>query len=171
MEAQNPEKGPEAGSWTIVEAGLEDLSVMADFWARLMEEESPPFFFVGPNGRRRAETAFGRMVAQPDFYRGYLSLSGSDLHPSGFILGSVYDRLYGEPRRAGNILHWYVVPEERGRGMGEDLYGHLMEWFEKEQVEVLEVMARKEEVRTRAWKARGFEGVLDLFMKKAPWAH
>ncbi|EQD24128.1 MAG: putative N-acetyltransferase family protein, partial [Leptospirillum sp. Group IV 'UBA BS'] len=70
----------------------------------------------------------------------------------------------------GNILHWYVLPELRSQGMGEDLYRHLLAWFERERVEVLEVMARKEEARTRAWMARGFEGVLDLFMKKAPWA-
>jgi len=170
LDRQFPGKRAGNEAWKIVEAGVEDAPVMAEFWARLMEEEAPPFFSVGTHGRRRAETAFGRMVTQRDFYRGYLALQGPELHASGFILGSVYDRLYGEPRRAGNILHWYVLPELRSQGMGEDLYRHLLAWFERERVEVLEVMARKEEARTRAWMARGFEGVLDLFMKKAPWA-
>ena len=169
MEAEAPDEGAESRSWHIVEAGLADVEIMADFWVRLMEEESPPFFSSGATGRRRAAAAFGRMMAQPDSYRGFLAFDGSDRLPFGFILGSVYDRLYGEPRRAGNILHWYVIPEKRALGMGEALFQKLMEWFEKEQVEVLEVMARKEEARTRAWRARGFEGVLDLFMRKPPW--
>ena len=82
----------------------------------------------------------------------------------------MYDRLYGEPRRAGTILHWYVLPEKRAQGIGEALYQSLMCWFQDEGVEVLEVMARKEELRTKAWTDRGFTGVLDLFMKEAPWA-
>ncbi len=169
LEAEAPDGSTEPRSWQIVEAGLDDVGIMADFWVRLMEEEAPPFFSAGATGRRRAATAFGRMMTQTDSYRGFLALDGPVRVPSGFILGSVYDRLYGEPRRSGNILHWYVLPERRARGVGEALMQSLMGWFEKEQVEVLEVMARKEEGRTRAWRARGFEGVLDLFMRKPPW--
>ncbi len=169
MSGGNSVATTEGGAGKIVAAGLDDLAAMAEFWARLMEEENPPFFTVGPHGRRRAETAFGRMLTQPDHYHAYLSLLPSVPSPSGFILGSVYDRLYGEPRRAGTILHWYVLPEYRARGVGEALYQSLMTWFQDERVEVLEVMARKEELRTNAWTARGFTGVLDLFMKEAPW--
>ncbi len=169
MIAEAPDGGAVIRSWQIVEAGLDDIGIMAEFWARLMEEEAPPFFSSGTGGRRRASAAFGRMMAQPDFYRCFIALDGPERLPSGFILGSVYDRLYGEPRRTGSILHWYVLPEKRARGMGEALFQRLMEWFRKAQVEVLQVMARKEERRTHAWRARGFEGVLDLFMRKPPW--
>jgi GNAT superfamily N-acetyltransferase len=138
-----------------------------------MIEEAPPLLSVGDSDEKRAADAFARMLSQRGHYRAYISLSKTELEkefPSGFIFGSVYERLYGEPRRAGHILHWYVLPDLRGSGMGLDLYDTLLFWFKKERVEVLEVMARKEPARTAAWTHRGYTGVVDLFMMKAPWA-
>lgn len=158
----------------VVDAKIRDAPVLAHFWERLMAEEAPPLFHVGADGGSRAESAFRRMLAQPGGYRGYLlvpdhSGGGAPPSPAGFILGSVYERLYGTPSRAGNIMHWYVVPEARGRGQGERLYRALLEWFRTEEVETVEVMARVEPSRTAAWEKRGFLGVLNLLVMPAPW--
>ena len=160
----------------VVEAKIRDAPVLAHFWERLMAEESPPLFHVGADGGSRAESAFRRMLAQPGGYRGYLlvpshSGEGGMPLPAGFILGSVYERLYGTPSRAGNIMHWYVIPEVRGRGQGERLYRALLGWFQTEDVETVEVMARAEPSRTTAWENRGFLGVLNLLVMPAPWVH
>lgn len=162
----------ESVSWRIVEAGVNDSALLGHFWTLLMMEEAPPLLSVGETDEKRAAEAFARMLSQRSHYRAYLSLSrrGEEAErPSGFIIGSVYERLYGEPRKAGHILHWYVLHDARGSGMGRDLYQTLLRWFQKEQVQILEVMARKEPARTRAWTDRGFIGVVDLFMMKAPW--
>ena len=174
--------GPEAAGrdgilsegFHIVEAQVRDAPVLANFWERLMAEEAPPLFHAGADGGIRAERAFRRMLAQPGGYRGYLLVPGSpgEIAPdasAGFILGSVYERLYGTPSRAGNIMHWYVVPSARGRGQGERLYQALLEWFRKEEAETVEVMARTEASRTAAWRRRGFSEVLSLLVMPAPW--
>jgi len=162
----------EKASWKIVEAGAGHAPVMATFWCALMKEEAPPLLSVGDLDERRSEMAFARMLSQKNHYRAYISLSengpGREC-PSGFVLGSVYDRLYGEPRKVGQILHWYVLPSFRGSGMGRSLYLSLLAWFQQENVEILEVLARKEPARTKAWTDRGFTGVVDLFMMKPPW--
>ena len=159
----------------IVEAQVRDAPALAIFWEKLMREESPPHFRVGGDGVSRAESAFRRMLTQPGSYRGYLLVPdplASEKRlptPAGFILGSVYERLYGMPSRAGNIMHWYVEPDVRGKGQGERLYQALLEWFREANVETVEVMARTEAPRLSAWRRRGFSEVLSLLVMPAPW--
>ncbi|MGC8529428.1 MAG: GNAT family N-acetyltransferase [Leptospirillia bacterium] len=159
----------------IVEAQVREAPALALLWEKLMLEESPPHFHVGIDGVSKAESAFRRMLTQPGSYRGYLlvpdSLApmGGNPAPAGFILGSVYERLYGRPSRAGNIMHWYVKPEVRGEGQGERLYQALLEWFREANVETVEVMARTEAPRLSAWRRRGFSEVLSLLVMPAPW--
>ena len=166
--------GNDPGEFHVVEAQVRDAPALAHFWERLMDEESPPLFHAGVDGGRQAESAFRRMLAQSGSYRGYLLVPDSSgeersSSPAGFILGSVYERLYGMPSRAGNIMHWYVVPEARGRRQGELLYRALLGWFRKEGTETVEVMARTEPSRTAAWRRRGFSEVLSLLVMPAPW--
>lgn len=176
MEGSKKNAGEPCSSWRVVPAVPGDAAVMARFWVRLMDEEAPPLFRAGVEGLSRAEKAFDRMLAQRGSYRGFLlvpvAASSAEMRPepAGFILGSVYERLYGEPSRAGNIMHWYVLPGMRGRGEGERLYRALMDWFRTEEVETVEVMARAEPSRTVAWTRRGFSVVLDLLVMRAPWS-
>jgi len=184
MEGSKRSAEEDRSSWRVVPAVPGDAAVMARFWVRLMDEEAPPLFRAGTEGLSRAEKAFDRMLAQRATYRGFLLYPVSTLpaggreargegavrEPGGFILGSVYERLYGEPSRAGNIMHWYVLPELRGRGEGERLYHALMDWFRAEEVESVEVMARAEPSRTAAWSRQGFSVVLDLLVMRAPWS-
>ncbi len=159
----------------VVEAQVRDAPALAIFWEKLMREESPPHFRVGEDGVSRAESAFRRMLAQPGSYRGYLLVPDPLAPerrlpaPAGFILGSVYERLYGMPSRAGNIMHWYVEPEVRRKGQGERLYQALLRWFREANVETVEVMARTEAPRLSAWRRRGFSEVLSLLVMPAPW--
>ncbi len=159
----------------VVEAQVRDAPALAILWEKLMLEESPPHFRVGEDGVSRAESAFRRMLTQPGSYRGYLLVPDPPdpdrrlSLPAGFILGSVYERLYGTPSRAGNIMHWYVAPEVRRKGQGERLYQALLQWFREASVETVEVMARTEVPRLSAWRRRGFSEVLSLLVMPAPW--
>lgn len=160
----------ENGRWSVSEARPGDAPLMAEFWRQLMGEEAPPLVTPGKTGEAQAAETFEKMLLHRKRYRAFLGAPvGGSATPAGFIFGSVYDRPYGEPRVAGHLLHWYVLPAFRGEGLGNRLYRSLMEWFESEGVEILEVMARKEPSRTRAWVDRGFVPVLDLFMRTPPW--
>lgn len=138
--------------------------MVASFWVHLMEEESPPLSEAGPNGFSDCRKALLNMLPVKDRVHGVI-LSHHDT-PVGFALGYTYERPYGFPRFAGQILHWYVLPQHRGKGEGRKLLQSLMDWMIAKNVQILEVMAKDDPSRNVAWESLGFSVILKMHGKK-----
>ncbi len=138
--------------------------LLAGMWKRLIDEETPPLIEAGATGEEDSRLAFSQMLADPDRCTGFVAFV--DGAPAGFIMGYVYSRPYGVPTRAGQILHWYVAPPSRGGGIGRALYGLLTDWFEKEKVEIVEVLARDEPDRDAQWRRKGFVVTLRMYGRR-----
>ncbi len=145
-------------------AGISDADTIAAFWVRLMEEESPPLSEAGPTGFSDCRKSLLNMLPVRDRVHGViLEHLGVSV---GFALGYTYERPYGFPRFAGQILHWYVLPEHRGNGEGRKLLQSLMDWMVAQKVQILEVMAKDDPERTVAWESMGFSVTLKMHGKK-----
>ncbi len=138
--------------------------VLARMWKSLIEEESPPLIEAGPEGEAACSRTVAHMLEDTDRCISFMALS--DTRPIGFILGHTYNRPYGHPAFAGQILHWYVAPGFRGKGVGHCLYDRLMEWFQKKNVEIVEVMALDDPKRDKGWRSRGFTVSLRVYAKR-----
>lgn len=138
--------------------------VLARLWKKLIDEETPPLIEAGADGEEAARVAFTQMLADPDRCAGFIAFEGAE--PAGFILGYVYSRPYGVPARAGQILHWYVAPARRGGGIGRTLYGLLLDWLGKENVEIVEVLAKDEPARDAQWRRKGFVVTLRMYARR-----
>ncbi len=129
-----------------------------------MEEESPPLSEAGPTGFSDCRKSLLNMLPVRDRVHGViLEHLGVSV---GFALGYTYERPYGFPRFAGQILHWYVLPEHRGNGEGRKLLQSLMDWMVAQKVQILEVMAKDDPERTVAWESMGFSVTLKMHGKK-----
>ncbi|MHB1926669.1 MAG: GNAT family N-acetyltransferase [Leptospirillum sp.] len=135
--------------------------VLARLWKCLMDEESPPLVKAGADGERACALTIRQMLEDPTRCAGFVAIN--DGESVGFILGYTYARPYGLPASIGQILHWYVEPEFRGRGIGNSLYDRLWGWFSERKVEMVEVMARDEPARDRAWVSRGYVSTLRVY--------
>lgn len=150
--------------YTIRQAGLSDIDTIAAFWVRLMEEEAPPLSDAGPTGFSDCRKALMNMLPVKDRVHGIILSYGQT--PVGFSLGYTYERPYGSPRLAGQILHWYVLSEHRGKGDGRKLLKSLMDWMVGQKVQILEVMAKDDPSRNAAWESMGFCVTLKIHGKK-----
>lgn len=135
--------------------------VLARLWKSLMDEEAPPLVEAGAEGERACAQTIRQMLEDPDRCAGFVAISGGE--SVGFILGYTYTRPYGLPASVGQILHWYVEPAYRGRGVGKTLYDRLWGWFSGRKVGMVEVMARDEPARDRAWVSRGYVATLRVY--------
>lgn len=129
-----------------------------------MEEESPPLSEAGPDGFLDCRKALLNMLPVRDRVHGII-LSHREI-PVGFALGYTYERPYGLPRFAGQILHWYLLPQYRGKGEGRKLLQSLMEWMVAQKVQIIEVMAKDDPARNVAWESMGFSVTLKMHGKK-----
>ena len=137
---------------------------LARMWKMLIEEEAPPLMEPGPDGEEACARTIRQMMEDTERCISFVALAGT--LPVGFVLGYTYMRPYGQPASAGQILHWYVSPDFRGRGVGQCLYGHLMDWFVRKKIEIVEVMARDEPDRDKGWRLRGFSVTLRIYAKR-----
>ena len=150
--------------YAIRSADISDVDTLASFWVRLMEEEAPPLSEAGPTGFSDCKKSLLNMLPVKDRVHGeILEYKGT---PVGFVLGYTYERPYGSPRFAGQILHWYVLPEHRGHGEGAKLLRVLMDWMAERKVQILEVMAKDDPGRKIAWASMGFSVTLKMHGKK-----
>lgn len=146
------------------EAEVSDVDILSTFWVRLMEEESPPLSESGPTGFSDCRKSLLNMLPVKDRVHGVILFHGEA--PVGFALGYTYERPYGFPKFAGQILHWYVLPEHRGRGEGRKLLNMLIDWMVSRKVQILEVMAKDDPARNAAWESMGFTVTLKIHGKK-----
>ncbi|MHB1285880.1 MAG: GNAT family N-acetyltransferase [Leptospirales bacterium] len=159
-----PMKGKDPKEIRYVVALSSMAPVLARMWKSLIEEESPPLMEAGPQGEEACSRAVAHMLEDTDRCISFIALSGT--RPIGFILGYTYNRPYGHPACAGQILHWYVAPGFRGEGVGHYLYDQLMGWFQKKNVEIVEVMALDDPERDKRWRSRGFSVTLRVYAKR-----
>ncbi len=141
-----------------------DADILSSFWVRLMEEEAPLLMEAGPNGLSDCKRSLLNMLPVTDRVR--CLILQSDRIPVGFVLGYTYERPYGHPKYAGQILHWYVLPEHRGKGQGRSLLDGMMDWMADQKVGIIEVMAKDDPERNAAWSSRGFVVTLKMHGKK-----
>ncbi|MHB1605006.1 MAG: GNAT family N-acetyltransferase [Leptospirales bacterium] len=139
---------------------------LARMWKRLIDEEAPPLMEAGPGGEDACSGTLRKMLEDTERCAGFVATENGQR--VGFVLGYTYTRPYGHPARAGQILHWYVDPSFRGQGVGQCLYDHLMEWFVRKRIEIVEVMARDEPDRDQSWCSRGFTVTLRVYAKRLP---
>lgn len=137
---------------------------LARMWKSLIQEEAPPLMEAGPGGEAACARTLVQMLEDTERCISFMAMESG--HPIGFILGYTYTRPYGQPAHAGQILHWYVDSSYRGRGVGQVLYGYLMDWFARKRIEIVEVMARDEPDRDQSWCSKGFTVTLRVYAKR-----
>ncbi len=83
----------------------------------------------------------------------------------GYFLGMIKPCLAEIPDRIGYINGVYVLPEWRGRGIGQSLLNEGMKWFRRQGLKGVELYAVNHNERAKKfWRKNGYQSVEEVMI-------
>lgn len=132
---------------------LDEATDIADLWVRLARgQRAFGSHLASEANRERIEESIGHHIAD-----GTLLVARSDGEILGFVMFAIERRLYAAETTRGIVHNLFVVPDERGEGIGTALLEEAESALIEKSVTVvsLEVLAGNEDAR-RFYAERGY---------------
>ncbi|MGI0091752.1 MAG: GNAT family N-acetyltransferase [Nitrososphaerales archaeon] len=85
---------------------------------------------------------------------------------AGVVKADIIDRIFYEPRKAGAIVEFYILPEFRRGNLGKDLLSAISEQLKKKGAELITAeFPSQNEIAKRFYLKLGFRSLTNVFAK------
>ncbi len=85
----------------------------------------------------------------------------------GVVIGDVEDRLFYEPRMAGVIKEFYILPEFRRRGLGKRMMNEIMDALRKKGAQMIMAdFPALNEIAIEFYKKMNFRPIESIYAKE-----
>lgn len=149
----------------IRKAGKEDIPGIASLILRLkkLNEEFDPFFKVSDSSEKIILNYIQEAITDKN---SLLFISNINEKISGVIRSRIDDRMFYEPKRRGNIIDFYVLPEFRRSKVGEQLLQKTYDTLlEKGAKIIVTEFPTQNKIAANFYKKNGYRAIISSYGK------
>ena len=149
----------------IRKAGKEDIPGIASLILRLkkLNEEFDPFFKVDDNAEKTISNYIQEVIKDKN---SLLFISNINEKISGVIRSRIDERIFYKPKRRGNIIDFYVLPEFRRSKVGEQLLQKTYDTLlEKGAKIIVTEFPTQNKIAANFYKKNGYRAIISSYGK------
>ncbi|KUO85661.1 GNAT family N-acetyltransferase [Thermoproteus sp. CP80] len=151
----------------VIRAALEsDVDALADLIARLkrLNGEFDPLLKPAENLLAASKEYVKSKISSPS---SVVLVAEVDGRAVGVIVGDVEDRLFYEPRMAGIIREFYVLPEFRRKGLGKRMMSEAMDALRRKGAQMIMAdFPALNEIAIEFYKKMNFRPIESIYAKE-----
>jgi ribosomal protein S18 acetylase RimI-like enzyme len=151
----------------VIRAALEsDVDALADLIARLkrLNGEFDPLLKPAENLLAASREYVKSKISSPS---SVVLVAEVDGRAVGVIVGDVEDRLFYEPRMAGIIREFYVLPEFRRKGLGKRMMSEAMDALRRKGAQMIMAdFPALNEIAIEFYKKMNFRPIESIYAKE-----
>ncbi|MFP3169425.1 MAG: GNAT family N-acetyltransferase [Thermoproteus sp.] len=151
----------------VIRAALEsDVDALADLIARLkrLNGEFDPLLKPAENLLAASKEYVKSKISSPS---SVVLVAEVDGRAVGVIVGDVEDRLFYEPRMAGIIREFYVLPEFRRKGLGKRMMSEAMDALRRKGAQMIMAdFPALNEISIEFYKKMNFRPIESIYAKE-----
>ncbi|MGC8972970.1 MAG: GNAT family N-acetyltransferase [Thermoproteus sp.] len=151
----------------VIRAALEsDVDALADLIARLkkLNGEFDPLLRPAENLLAVSKEYIKSKISSPS---SVVLVAEIDGRAVGVVVGDVEDRLFYEPRMAGIIREFYILPEFRRKGLGKRMMSEIMDALRRKGAQMIMAdFPALNEIAIEFYKKMNFRPIESIYAKE-----
>ena len=155
----------ETSDVVIRDAKTSEVDAIADLALRLkrLNGEFDPMFQVRDDAEEKLREYLTEAIDNPERIV-LVAVAGEKV--VGMVKADLVDRLFYVPKTKGEIVEFYVLPEYRRKGLGEEFLDHIIRRLNQEGADIIAAeFPALNEIAVSFYEKQGFRGLVSIYAK------
>ncbi|MEM2237891.1 MAG: GNAT family N-acetyltransferase [Candidatus Caldarchaeum sp.] len=143
-----------------------DIQSLVDLNIRLkrLNEEFDPLLRVRNDIAEKSKEYFETAMNSPN---SLVVVAEDGGRVVGFIKADIRERIFYEPRMAGNIVEFYLLPEYRRKGVGAKLLDYAVKQLREKADIITAEFPSLNEIAVEFYTRHGYRGIVSIYARES----